>query len=227
MNFLPFISFLLIIISILNYSFFEKHTNVEKIYFAAKKQYVKNFTYKKQNQKFHHLTSKKKYDIKTAKKINFYPLLKEGKEQQKDLYNIFVRLLTLLSNEHLLKIEDSEKLANTLIKLSQQNPNTPIEKLILENETIQHAFYQILKEEPSLNQFATFSKKSSSKKLNFHKMPKIFFLVLFGEKTGELLFSIHENIKDENELTTFLKSHGFLDNYPITLVTIIPSNTKN
>jgi hypothetical protein len=127
----------------------------------------------------------------------------------------------------LLKIEDSEKLANTLIKLSQQNPNTPIEKLILENETIQHAFYQILKEEPSLNQFATFSKKSSSKKLNFHKMPKIFFLVLFGEKTGELLFSIHENIKDENELTTFLKSHGFLDNYPITLVTIIPSNTKN
>jgi hypothetical protein len=221
MNFLPFIYFLLISIAILNYGFFEKHGSFKQTYLSIIHQYQKQQKIfgEDQEKKFNKKTKTKgKKTAKTARKINFYPLFNEGKKTQKELFAIFVRLLETLLQDRININQNAETLADGILNAFKTNPTTSLETLKLENDNMQHAFYQILKEKRSLGDFATFSSKASVKRILFNNAPKEILTALFGEKISKALIANKHYIKNEETLKTILLSFGLSDNYSISLL---------
>jgi hypothetical protein len=169
---------------------------------------------------------KEENEIYDCARINVLPLLENGKNSEKELYNIMIKLLknTYFKNSKEKNIasiflnnliKSSKKSLKEKIKTSQtkisQTKEITLEKITFENENFQRIWYQMLKGSkffdpeknigyPSILEFISIT---SHNKICLHKAKKELLLSLFNENTAKkIIFLRNEDKKNLKNLIT-------------------------
>ncbi len=218
MNLLPLVTTILLMLALATHTIFEKKIasqQLGKSYFgymhAARnvqnKCIHKSFAKIKQTNKKPPETkpddpqkNSPKYKFK-PQPLNIWPLLVNGKEEEKELYELFTNLLHILYSHcsFFQKNQFENFLADKIIDYAQKNlkkeasKELHLEKFSFDDPSLQQAYYKILKGTkfydkknclgyPSLFEYITISSNQKTPKISIPYSPKEILTAIFNEK---------------------------------------------
>lgn len=200
MNILPFVIILLTILSISGYAFLNNSLMLSRlktsICHEAERERIREANNSKER-----FRQKAKGETKYALKLNIKPLLMEGKENQKNLYLAFKRVLYVLYGD--------EELCDRIVEAILANSkNRRVEKLAtikLKDEELQTVFYRMVKG----TKFSNFDEKkgvmplsnyvsinTKRNKINLGRAPKELLLAFTDESTADEIIKRQKNLKE-------------------------------
>lgn len=150
----------------------------------------------------------KKEKIKTPKiyacsSLNIFPLIKNDKAQEKDLYDIFVRLIKTLYPKELVKDKMENTIADAVISSCKKKyaakEELLLEKIDLKNPDLQLLWYKMLKGTkgydfekklglPSILSFIYLDESSKETKICIPTSSKEMLTALFDKKTADKIW---------------------------------------
>ncbi len=154
--------------------------------------------------------NKKYRRIYTCSQLNIYPLLKEGKQKQPELFLLFKRFLNHFYGSFFEQKRLDEHLIGSLLEKTKsllaedENSEINLESLVFKDQKLQELFYQILKGSgnyngiegyPALFDYVKVSKRDRAK-ICLAKCPDELLLALMGEKRTLQLIELRKNPKE-------------------------------
>lgn len=180
--------------------------------------------------------NKKCKRIYTCSQLNIYPLLKEGKQKQPELFLLFKRFLNHFYKPFFDQKGLDEHLIDSLIEqmqpllLKDAYTEISLASLVFKDQTLQKLFYQILKgsgnyrgEEgyPALFDYVKVTKREKAK-ICLAKCPDELLIALMGEKRAFKLLELRKNAKEfklaaiQTIYQTELDSVSYNQNYVVS-----------
>lgn len=144
-------------------------------------------------------------EIFSCGQINIYPLLKNGKIEEKKIYEIFKKLIKMLYGRILKKENMEDYLLDKLIFITKDKKNLHLEKIDFKDQELQILWYKMLKGTkfydfknnigyPSILNFIKISEKKE--RICINKAQKEILFVLFNKEIAKKILSTkNRNLK--------------------------------